>query len=249
MTQESDIGPYVQSVDRAVELLGAIAAAGSASSLTELAHECGLHRSTAWRLLVTLERQRLVVRDPRRGRFVLGPRITELAAVRTHSDIVHAAQPVLEQLSLETGEVACLGVVEDDQVSYVGEVIPPLTSEPSWIGMPVVLHASSMGKAFLAAIPEPRALSIVGEHLTRYTDSTLTTWEELRADLQRTRGRGYAVCRGELEEGSWGVAAPIVAPTDGGVVAVLCLWGPDRRGDETRLAALGRLARRSAREL
>ena len=56
------------------------------------------------------------------------------------------------------------------------------------------------------------------------------------------------MCRGELEEGSWGVAAPVLGIHEE-PVAVVCLWGPDRRGDQARLEALGRLARRAAREL
>ncbi len=82
----------------------------------------------------------------------------------------------------------------------------------------------------------------------RFTETTITDTAALRDELRRIRAQGYAVCRGELEEGSWGVASPVLGIREE-PVAVVCLWGPDRRGDHARLEALGRLARRTAREL
>jgi DNA-binding IclR family transcriptional regulator len=155
---------------------------------------------------------------------------------------------VLERVSLETGEIACLGVVDGDEVHYVAEVIPAIVQERSWLSEPVVLHATSMGKVFLAYLDDDKVASLVGERPQRFTDTTVTDLPTLREELRRIREQGYAVCRGEHEEGSWGVAAPVLG-IHGEPVAVLSLWGPDRRGDHTRLEALGRLARRTAREL
>ncbi|MGC4111530.1 MAG: IclR family transcriptional regulator [Nocardioides sp.] len=237
----------VRSVDRAIALLKAVATAGGAHSLTALARQCDLDRATAWRLLLTLEAQGMVARDPRDGWFTIGPAVVELAASESRS-LVEAAQPVLEQISLETGEIACLGVVDGDEVRYVAEVIPAIVHEQSWLSQPVVLHASSMGKAFLAYLDDDKVNALVGGRLTPFTDTTITDLPMLRQELRRIRAQGYAVCRGELEDGSWGVAAPVLGVRDE-PVAVICLWGPDRRGDHTRLEALGRLARRTAREL
>ncbi len=246
------IGPskssYVQSVDRAIALLRALAASGGTASAPALAHRCGLNRATAYRLLVTLEQQSMVVRDPASGLFSLGPTISELQPGFRRQDLAEQAQPVLERLSLETGETACLGVIRGDLVEYVAEVIPAIIDEESWLGQRVHLHASSMGKAFLAFIEESRVDAIVGESMSRYTDSTITELTRLHAELAQTRLQGYAVCRGELEEGSWGVASPVIG-AHGEPVAVLCLWGPDNRGDLARCNALGRLARRAAQEL
>jgi IclR family transcriptional regulator, acetate operon repressor len=237
----------VQSVDRAIRLLKAVAEAGSTHTLTALARRCGLNRATAWRLLLTLEAQGMVARDPRDGRFVLGPAIAELTAGLTKS-LAQSAHPLLERVSLETGEIACLGVVQGYEVRYVEEVIPAIVHEKSWVGEPVVLHASSMGKAFLAYLDDDRVSAMIGDRPRRYTDTTITDVAALREELQRVRANGYAVCHGELEPGSWGVAAPVLDP-HGLPVAIVCLWGPDHRGDHTRLEALGRLARRTAREL
>jgi DNA-binding IclR family transcriptional regulator len=230
-----------------MQLLKATADDGGPHSLTELARRCHLNRATAWRLLLTLEAQGMVARDPRDGGFALGPAVADLTR-HVGRSLVETAQPVLERVSLETGEIACLGVVQGDEVHYVAEVIPAIVSEQSWLRQPVSLHASSMGKAFLAYLDEERAAALVGRCPTRFTDTTVTDIQTLLEELRLIRAQGYAVCRGELEEGSWGVAAPVLGTRDE-PVAVVCLWGSDRRGDLARLEALGRLARRTAREL
>jgi DNA-binding IclR family transcriptional regulator len=230
-----------------MELLKAVAEGGSAHGLTALARQCDLNRATAWRLLLTLEAQGMVVRDARDGSFAIGPAVAGLTATPSRS-LVETAQPLLERVSLETGEIACLGVVDGDGVHYVAEVIPTIVQEQSWLRQPVVLHASSMGKAFLAYLDDDRVAALVGECLPRFTATTITDTAALRTELRRIRAQGYAVCRGELEEGSWGVAAPVLGKREE-PVAVVCLWGPDRRGDHARLEALGHLARRAAREL
>jgi IclR family transcriptional regulator, acetate operon repressor len=230
-----------------MDLLKAVAEVGSAHTLTALAQRCELNRATAWRMLQTLEAHGMVTRDPRDGWFMIGPAVAELLTERGRS-MLETAQPVLERVSLETGEIACLGVVDGDEVLYAAEVIPAIVHERSWLREPVVLHASSMGKAFLAYIDDARMSDLVGARPRRFTDTTITDLDALREELRRVRAQGFAVCRGELEVGSWGVAAPVLGVKDQ-PIAVVCLWGPDRRGDVTRLEALGRLARRVAREL
>jgi IclR family transcriptional regulator, acetate operon repressor len=237
----------VRSVDRAIDLLKAAGEAGGGHTLTALARRCGLDRATAWRLLITLEAQGMVQRDPRDGLFTIGPAVAELSVGPSRS-LVHTAQPLLERVSLETGEIACLGVVDGDEIHYVAEVIPSIVSEQSWLRQPVSLHASSMGKAFLAYLDDAKVAELVGDHPTRFTDTTITDVAVLREELRRIRAQGYAVCRGELEQGSWGVAATLLGVREE-PVAVVCLWGAEGRGDQARLEALGGLARRTAREL
>jgi DNA-binding IclR family transcriptional regulator len=239
----------VQSVDRAVELLRAVAAAsGSDSGVAALAQMCGLNRATAWRLLMTLEEQGMVARNPRTGWFTLGPTFLELRTTVGRDGLVEAARPVLERLSLETGETACLGLIDGDSVHYVAEVIPAIADEESWLGRRVDLHAASMGKAFLAYVEPDRVREIIGDEPPRYTDATITNLEQFLTELDEVRAQGYAVCKGEMISGSWGVSAPIFGSL-GRPVAVLCLWGPDHRGGGDRFDALGRLARRAAQDL
>src|SRR6476661_7271976 len=91
----------VQAVDRAAELLKAVANASAPATVLDLARSCGLNRSTAWRLLATLERQGLVERDPTTQRYSLGYAIYQIAAGDNHDSLARRAHPALERLARE----------------------------------------------------------------------------------------------------------------------------------------------------
>src|SRR3954453_221363 len=86
----------VQSVARAAELLKTLGADGAAEATDiDLADRCGLHRSTAWRILATLEESGLVERDPRTGRYGVGYALVALAAAAGHEPLVRPPHPLL----------------------------------------------------------------------------------------------------------------------------------------------------------
>src|SRR5919199_4329771 len=89
----------VQSVARAAELLKALGAAGGEASVFELADRCGLNRSTAWRILATLEAEGLVERDPATGRYAAGYALVALGAGAGHEALVRRAHPHLRALA------------------------------------------------------------------------------------------------------------------------------------------------------
>src|SRR5262245_59876778 len=94
----------VQSVDRALTILELLAREGEAG-VTEIAAELGVHKSTAFRLLATLESHRLVEQDGDRGRYRLGVGNLRLAGATTaRLDLVTEARPVCKQLAVDTGE-------------------------------------------------------------------------------------------------------------------------------------------------
>ena len=115
----------IQSVDRAAALLKAVAASRDPLSVVELAAQCGLNRSTAWRLLATLDSQGLVERDPVTQRYSVGYAIFQIAAAGDHDAFVRRAHPVLQGLANTTGETANLAVAKRFNLVYVDQVEPP----------------------------------------------------------------------------------------------------------------------------
>src|SRR5205814_10499085 len=141
----------VRSVDRAVAILDLLAQGGSRTG-AEVARELSVHRSTALRLLGTLERHGLVERDQRTARYRLGRRLPQLASVVTGEfDLRFVARPVCERLAAAVGETATLDVL-------VGDVIVPIeqatasTSVVSvnWLGRRTPVHCTASGKAIAA---------------------------------------------------------------------------------------------------
>ena len=239
----------VQSVERAVALLEAVADGSTEGEpVAVLADRCGLNRATAWRLLGTLEAHGLVDRDPATQRYSVGFGVSRLAASAGVDGLVRRAHPVLVRLSERTGETADLAVARPLGLTYVDEVAPPAVLAANWLGRQVPLHATSSGKALLAWLPDSEVTALLEHRLTRYTDSTLTSLKALRADLERTRQRGYGFCVGELEPTLNGVSAPVLDGR-GRPMAVLSVWGPRDRVPPERFAELGSLTVSAAAEI
>lgn len=219
----------VQSVDRALVLLEAVAAADGDVSLTELASRVGVHKSTASRLLATLEAHRLVVQGER-GRYRPGLGLLSLAASATSGlDLVRAVNPVLRELSRDTGETANLAVLAEDTALYLDQVTGrSMLQANSWVGQRVPLHATSNGKVLLA-YSDPSLLRRICSHpLERFTPRTLTAHGELAAELERTRIAGTATAVDEWEQGLTAIASPVFGVRDE-LVASVSLSGPTVR--------------------
>ena len=232
--------PTVQSVDRAVTILEALARRGTVG-VTELAHELDVHKSTASRLLAALERRELVEESGQRGRFRLGVGVVRLAgATSARLDLVQQARPVAERLAATADATANLAVLARGSALYVDQV-GPLGTLPTytWVGQHLPLHATANGKVLLSAQPEEEVPRLAGE-LTAYTGRTITDLAILQRELGAVRERGSARAVDELEVGLSTVAAP-VRDVHGGVCAALSLSGPSFRMRPARLASLEEL--------
>jgi len=240
----------VQSVDRAVRLLHAVAAAsGSQATVTALAAACGLNRATAWRILMTLEAAGMVSADRVTGQYAIGLALVELARSAGVDALAAAAHVVLERLSRQTGETAALAAVRGGGLTYVDEVAPSaIVTVSGWRGRVVPLHATSTGKVLLAFSDPTTIAQMTGPRLRRWTPTTITDHDDLLDDLEETRRRGYAVCRGEYEESAHGVSAPVLDSARR-PVAVVSVWGPADRVSPARFEALGALVREAALSL
>ncbi len=246
MTMALD-GNSVRSVDRAAALLLALGESPAPAGVTELARRLGLHKSTASRLLATLEKRGLVEQDDETGKYRLGIVVIRLAerAERT-LDLRGIAIPELERLARLTHETAYLGVIDGDQLLTVAQVDGPnLIAVGDWTGRTVPLHCVASGKVLLAALAEREVLRIVRRGLHRYTERTLTELEPMLEELARIRRRGYATALGEYELGLNAVAAP-VRDARGQVIAAVDIWGPAFRLTPRRIPELAAQAREAA---
>jgi DNA-binding IclR family transcriptional regulator len=238
----------IQSVDRAVDLLHAIARAPQPIVLAELAVVVGLGRSTAWRLLATMENRGLIDRDGPSGGYVMGPGALMLAAGAGERPLLQRARPALSRLARETGETASLAMPRRFGLYYIEQVDPPTRVAANWRGIELALHATSSGKAFLAHLPSGEREALLAQPLVRYTDSTITDRRSLGAELDATIRRGYATCSGELEDREFGVSAAVLDKL-GRPLAAVGVWGPVERLPTGRFDELGASVSRVAAEV
>jgi DNA-binding IclR family transcriptional regulator len=238
----------IQSVDRAAALLKAVASSRDPLTVVELAARVGLNRSTAWRLLATLDSHGLVERDPVTQRYSIGYAIFQIAAGGDHEALVRRAHPVLQQLAYETGETANLAVAKRFNLVYVDQVEAPQVMSPNWLGRVLALHATSTGKAFLAWLPKEERDVLIPAKLERFTDATLTDRRQLEVELDAVRRDGYSICVGELEQTLYGASSAVLNDRER-PVAIVSVWGPQHRVPAERLPEIGAKAAAAAAEI
>jgi DNA-binding IclR family transcriptional regulator len=201
-------------LDKAVSVLSAMES--GPASLAQLVETTGLARPTVHRIAVALEHHRLVARDSQ-GRFILGPRIPELATSAGEDRLLAVAQPVLNQLRDITGESAQLYrrqsdmricVAAAERSSGLRDTVP--------VGTALPMTAGSAAQALLAWED--------GEVMHRRLRGAKFT----AATLAGVRNRGWAASAAEREPGVASVSAPIRG-AGGRVVAAVSVSGPIER--------------------
>ncbi|MFC6862839.1 IclR family transcriptional regulator [Halomicroarcula sp. GCM10025817] len=208
---------------RIIEVLKRLDGAG----VTAVASELDIPKSTVHNHLQTLLEERYVLKEG--DTYSVGLRFLELGEfTRNRMDIYETVRPETETLAEKTGEMVNAAVEEHGQGVYItrheGQ---QAVSVDTYAGKRVYLHCTALGKAILAELPEPRVDEILDEHgMPQRTENTITDPDELKAELETIRERGYAYDREERLPGLRCVAAPVV--TDG-VVAALSVSGPTTR--------------------
>lgn len=242
-------GTTVRSVERAIGLMELLATRTSAG-VTELAQEMDVHKSTAFRLLATLERQGMVQQDERTTKYRLGPGIARLArTVDEEVDLRRHARDVLERLAEETEETVNLALLDGGEVIYVDQVNgSPSVLTADWLGRRTPLHCTASGKVLLAALPDGRRGRLLDGELEACSELTVADLDELERQLEEIRERGYGMTIGELELGLNAVAAP-VHDASGAAVAAITVSGPAARIPEDRLDEVGGRIRGAADEI
>lgn len=201
----------IQSVDRALFLLETIAEAGGETTLTDLSNRTGLNISTCHHLLATLIQRGFVTKVAGRRHYALGARILYLGHTCLQVDLPRRAQPYMEEVNRTTGETVHLSVLQGDAIVNlaVREAKHAVRVETGKLGRVEGPHATAGGKAILAWLPEDETSRILAGEMKRYTENTITNFNDLVESLRPIRRNGYAVEREEFKPGVLCVGAAI----------------------------------------
>lgn len=243
-----------QSVERAIEIIRR--AAESPLSLSDAAELLGVHKSTALRILQTLESARFVRRTGA-GTYVFGSGLIELSELALGSmDLRQFAAPLLRDLQRKTGHTVHLAQLTGDEIIYIDKVESRDGSAlqlPSRVGRAVSIHASAVGKVILAYLPSAERDRLLHQVVfERYTPTTITDRDALEIELARIRQTGWALDDGEHDSYVRCIAVP-VRDSRGQVVAAISVTviqvAPNGRRMEEFLPELEATAARVSREL
>lgn len=222
----------IAAVERAIDVLLLFGRSSRPDlGVTEISGELGLSKAAVHRILTSLRSRDLVAVDPVSRRYSLGPAALSLGrAYLSRIDVRAMAAPELSLLSRTTDETVTLSIRNGDTRMYVEQVVPgrEVRMEVA-IGVPYPLHAGGSSKAFLAFLTDEEIDSYLARHgLDALTRHTMTNADNLRADLNAIRLRGYARSVGERQAGAASVAAPVFDQS-GRPVAVISVSGPEER--------------------
>lgn len=237
MTEDQPRTKGVQSVDRALDVLEALVVAGGAVGVTDVARRVGLPQGTTHRLLLALADRGYVRREADR-KYAVG-----LAAMRlgdaAYRGLGVLARDHLRSLVELTGETANLAVLEGSAMMYAAQSPSPHTLRIfAEVGRRVPVHSTAVGKATLAAMPEPEAQALIAAlDLVASTPHTRADRTSLLTELERVRADGFAIDEEEQELGVRCVA--VALPTVAGLRAAVSVSGPAERFTVARAREVG----------
>lgn len=213
----------VKSADRVVTVLTVLATAPTGLSFTDLLNKLELPRSSLHGLLQTLIQSKVIVYDPETKLYHFGPKIWELSMAYYHRiHLVPVAWPYLQRLRDQFDQTVQMAILEGTEILYVAKVE---SSHPlqlvSHVGSRLPAYATGLGKALLATL-DSQTLEATWKHLDyeQFTENTLSSFDALCVELDRSRAQGFALDRGEYSADVRCLAYPILGFQNRGVGAI-----------------------------
>lgn len=224
-------------VEKALRLLELLSTYDAPVRLSELSRDIGMNKSTAYRMLETMRQMGYVQQDEPNGRYMITSKMWQIG-VRAFQriDIRNLARPFLEELSRKTNEPAVLAIIEGTDVVIVDRCASSQAVQTvSLVGSRTPIHCSSLGKAFLMIDTEAK-LKTLPRPLQKFTENTIVSVADLRAQISACVQAGVAVAFDEYREEVSGVSAPVIG-SDGNVHAIIGVTLPTPRAKGAGLEA------------
>lgn len=219
--------PPMSSIAKALLVLECVGLA-ERRTLTEIAHEVRLPKSTLLRLLHVLI-ARGFLRRTAHGEYAVSLKLWRIGVSALDSGAINdEVLPLLRALVGRTGETAHYAAYEDGSSVYIEKVdgLHPIRSYTA-VGGRSPAYATATGKALLAWRDEAE-IAEIGRTAQRFTDATVAGTDAVLREAARTRRQGYAINRGEWRASVWGIAAPVFNRR-AKVIAAVGISGPRER--------------------
>ena len=242
----------VQSLARALDLLEAFPEYGPEIGLTKIASLALINKATAYRLLSTLEERGYVERSPETRKYRLGRRVLELGSYfQNQLEVRRVALPFLRGMVDQAQEAAFLCIREGDEALCVERVEAErqVNIFTLRVGGRQPLHCGAAPRALLAGLDDQEIKAYAQRTgLPGFTPNTITTLDQLLADVHLTQERGFAVSLNDVVVGIAAVGAPVYNHT-GCVVASISLSGLSNRYESDHITELANIVITTARRL
>ena len=206
--------------------------------VTRIAEEVGLDKSSVYRILATLKSIGYVCQNPSTQGYANTSRFATLSGRSVDAvNLRDRAHAVLAAMAEEAGEAASLGILEDRDILYIDTIqCAGLIRVNLPIGQKLPAYCSGLGKAILAFMPEGQVRGLFGRGpLEKFTPNTLSSYDDLAAELKEIRSGGFARDREESHPELACLAVPVFG-ADGKVLAGISISFPRFRYPELKIA-------------
>jgi IclR family acetate operon transcriptional repressor len=200
------------SVERALGMLEAVAQEPEGLSNAEISRKLQIPKSSASYILRSLEKHGYLRRDTETARYRVGLKILSLSrGALSGIDVRELALPIMRHLMEKTSLTCHLAILDGPEAVYIEKVEPQgFIRVDTWVGRRMRVHATSVGKALVAHIPQAQLEKIVANRpMEKRTPKTITTLPRLLKELERVRTLGYAVDDEENNLGARCLGAPV----------------------------------------
>jgi IclR family acetate operon transcriptional repressor len=241
----------VQSLTRGLSILECLAKAEGGLTLTDIGQRVQLPPSSVHRLLATLEKMGYVYQAGELGRWYVGLQaFTVGSSFLASRDFIAQSHPYMRRLMDQSGETVNLAILDGTEAVFVDQVqCREMMRTIVKLGSRAPLHASGVGKAMFASLPDDQIDAILKVRgLPRITGNTITTPETMWASIRVIRQRGWAFDDEEHAQGTRCVASPIY-DEHAETLGAISLAGPSSRLPDERIRQLGSLVAHAAEEL
>jgi len=242
-------------LERSFKVMEHLAAHPEGRALSVLAADLEMPLSATHRLLAELIRCGYVRQGQTHGEYILTIKLVSLGlSFLSNSGVVDVAQPLLDQLAAESGELVRLAVVDGDELTFVAKAqgaTRGLRYDPD-MGLSVNLSCSSAGHAWLSTMTDERALEIVAKQgfgkPEDFGPKAPTTVKALLVFIRAARKRGFAMISEVFSPAMTAMAAP-VRIGNGPAIGVITIAGPLVRLTEERMLSLAPALMATAEEV
>lgn len=224
----------IASVIKAIEVIEYIAYSEKEVGVTEISNGLNYGVSATYHLLNTLKECNIIVQNDRTKKYSLGLKLWQIGMLAYGQNHISVTlKPYLKKLKDLTGETANLTIMDNNQIVYIAqEESSKLVKMFTTTGATAPLHCTAGGKVLLAYKPEDIRNSILDKiKLTRYTENTIVSKEDLIKEMEEIRKRGYGFDNEERELGVSCIGAPVFDLNDE-VIACITISGPTSRFTE-----------------
>lgn len=214
---------FNQSLEKGLAVLRAFGAERRTMTLADAAAAAGINKSSAQRMVYTLEQLGYLRKHAQTRRYQLTPRVMEIGFNYLAADaLIDVANPFLAELAGRTGETCNLTEPAGVEMVYVARFVSakfvPIHMP---IGSRIPMYCTSAGRAYLSALPEDDARALLrASSRDVHTAHTRTATSEILVLLRSARLRGFATNREELFLGDMAIGAPVVVAQGHPVAAV-----------------------------